>query len=374
MRYNRVMKINESKLERFFAEFEFASPYLLCCSDCESLDMGELLSLEENAEEEFKGLWLGYTESLGNPKLREEIAAMYPQCGADHVMVLAGAEEGIFLYMNALLEPGDHLIVQFPTYQSLYEIARGIGCDVTPWHQHPGTRWEVDIDFLARSITPKTKGVVINFPANPTGAMISKEEFQKIIEIADTHGLIVFSDEVYRYLEYDGNDRLPSMCDVYPRSVSLGVMSKSFGLPGLRIGWTVTKEKALFDKMAALKDFTTICCSGPSEFLSTLALRHKETILERNRKMVMSNLQLLESFFHRHSKRFDYIRPEAGPLAFPRLRFTEDADAFCMDLLEKTGVLLAPGSKFDYKKDHVRFGFGRKNMPEALQKLEDYFV
>lgn len=367
------MKINESKLERFFAVYEFSSPYLLCSSDCESFSMAELLGLEEGAEEEFKRMWLGYTESLGNPVLREEIASMYPDSGSDEVMVLAGAEEGIFLFMNALLQTGDHLIVQFPTYQSLYEIARGLGCNVTPWYQQPGSRWELDIDAIRSFITAKTKGLVINFPANPTGAMISKQDLHKIVEIADTHGLYIFSDEVYRYLEYNESDRLPAMCDIYPKSVSLGVMSKSFGLPGLRIGWTVTQDKVLFDRMAAMKDYTTICCSGPSEFLSILALRHKDTILERNRRIVKSNLQILESFFDRQCERFEFIKPGGGPLAFPRLKFTEDADAFCMDLLEKTGVLLAPGSKFDYKKNHVRFGFGRKNMPDALNRLEEYF-
>jgi aspartate/methionine/tyrosine aminotransferase len=366
------VKINDSKLERFFAEHEFTAPFLLCTSDCESLSVGDLFKMDESAGENFKNLWLGYTETLGDPRLREEISRLYTGAQPGDVMVCAGAEEGIFLFMNALLDPGDHLIVQFPAYQSLYEIANAIGCRVTRWHMDPGNGWNLDPGFLEDHITPQTRAIVINFPNNPTGAMISRQTQDEIITIARKHGTVIFSDEVYRYLEYDEKDRLPSMCDVYENGVSLGVMSKSFGLAGLRIGWLVTKHKPLFEQMAPLKDFTTICSSGPSEFLTTLALEHKDTLLERNRDIIKTNLKLLESFFTRFHDRFDWVKPTAGPLVFPKLNFTADAGAFCLDLLEKKGVLLAPSSMFNYDNRFVRIGFGRKNMPEALARLEEY--
>lgn len=366
------MKINDSKLERFFAKYEFSAPYLLCTSDCESFKVEDLFKLDKNAEKNFKKLWLGYTETLGNPSLREEISKLYQHSKPGHIIVCSGAEEGIFVFMNALLNPNHHVIVQVPCYQSLAEVAHAIGCKVTPWLMHPGNDWQLDMDFLEDNITANTKAIVVNFPHNPTGYLPPGATFNRIIDIAKQNDIFVFSDEVYRFLEYQKKDRLPAMCDVYDKGISLGVMSKSFGLPGLRIGWIVTRNQPLFDKIASYKDFTTICNSAPSEFLAILALKNKEFILNRNLEIINTNLEHLESFFSRHSHLFDWIRPDAGPLIFPRLIFTGDAEAFCLDLLEKKGVLLAPGNKFNYNNQHVRFGFGRKNMPRALEKLEEY--
>ena len=366
------MKINDFKLERFFAKYEFTAPYILCASDCESFKVEELFKLDENAEKDFKKLWLGYTESLGNPSLREEISKLYPHSEPEHTIVFSGAEEGIFAFMNALLDPKDHVIVQFPCYQSLTEVAHAIGCKVTKWSMDPENNWQLDMDFLEKNITANTKAIVVNFPHNPTGYLPSMAIFNRIVDIARQHDIFVFSDEVYRFLEYHEKDRLPAMCDVYDKGVSLGVMSKSFGLPGLRIGWIVTRDQELFNKIASYKDFTTICNSAPSEFMAILALKNKEFLLNRNLEIINTNLKHLESFFSRHSHLFDWIKPNAGPLIFPRLIFTQDAGAFCLDLLEKKGVLLVPGNQFNYSNQYIRLGFGRKNMPQALEKLEEY--
>lgn len=368
------MKLNDFKLERFFAKYEFNTPYLLCSSDCESFKVEELFDLDKNAEKDFKKLRLGYTEYPGSSALRFEISKLYTDSTPDDIIVFAGAEEGIFIFMNVLLEQGDNIIVQAPCYQSLYEVANAIGCNVYEWVMDAENNWELDIDSLRENITEKTKALVINFPNNPTGYTIPGEKLKKIIDITKQHDIFILSDEVYRFLEYKEEDRLPAVCDIYDKGVSLGVMSKSFGLPGLRIGWIVTKDKALYDKIASFKDFTTICTSAPSEFLAALALRHKEFILNRNLEIVKTNLRHLESFFEKHSNRFDWIKPKAGPLIFPKLTFTQDAEIFCLDLRKKKGVLVMPGNQFNYSNNHVRIGFGRENMPEALAKLEEYFI
>jgi aspartate/methionine/tyrosine aminotransferase len=233
------MRLKDFKLERFFAEYEFNTPYPLCTSDCESFSVEELLNLEENAEQELKKLRLGYTESLGNPELRHEISRLYTDTTPDDIIVLAGAEEGIFIFMNVLLEAGDQVIVQSPCYQPLYEVANAVGCQVTEWFMDPKNNWELDIGFLEKNITRHTKAIIVNFPNNPTGYTIPGKIFNEIIEIANRQNIFLFSDEVYRFLEYNEKDRLPAGCDIYERGVSLGVMSKSFGLPGLRIGWIV---------------------------------------------------------------------------------------------------------------------------------------
>ncbi len=366
------MKINNFKLERFFAKYEFKAPYILCSSDCESLTIKELLSLEKNSGNELDNVWLGYTESQGSHVLRKEITRLYENIHPDNTIVFAGAEEGIFAFMNSVLTEGDHIIAQFPAYQSLYEIANAIGCEVTKWVTNDKNKWELDINFLKKNIKKNTKAIIINCPHNPTGYLMSKEKFRKIISIAKDNNIYLFSDEVYRYSEYNARNMLPAACDAYEKGVSLGVMSKTFGLAGLRIGWIATKDKKLLNDLATFKDYTTICSSAPSEFLSIIALRNKKKLIERNINIIQSNLKLLDKFFKKYKNLFEWVKPKAGTIAFPRIKFDKTAEGFCMDLLNKKGVLLLPGNLYDYDNKHFRIAFGRKNMPQALGKLEEY--
>lgn len=366
------MKIKEFKLERFFARYEFSAPYLLCSSDCESFTVKELLQLKENSEEELKNLWLGYTESQGSPILRKEISRLYEKTGPEEIIVFAGAQEGIFIFMNVLLNKGDHIIVQFPAYQSLFEIANSIGCEITRWEMKHEDKWELNINFLEENIKKNTKLIVINTPHNPTGYSIPPEKYRKIIDLAKKNDIHIFSDEVYKFLEYDEKTRLPAMCDLYDKGFSLGVMSKAFGLAGLRVGWIGTRDKEILLKLASFKDFTSICNSVPGEFLSALALRNKEIILKRNMKIIKNNLILLDEFFDKYSTLFEWVRPKASSIAFPRIKFNKNAEDFCMELVKEKGVLLLPGTKYDFGDKHFRTGFGRKNMAEALKKLEEY--
>lgn len=366
------MKIRPFKLERFFAKYEFKAPYLLSVSDCESFTVQEILSLEPGAAEAFGRHWLGYTESPGALELRQEITGLYTTIEPDQVLVHAGAEDAIFSFMNVALEPGDHLIAHFPCYQSLAEIASAIGCEVTLWEAREEDGWELDLNFLTNAIKPNTRAIVINSPHNPTGYLMSREKFKAIIEIAREHDLLLFSDEVYRFLEYRETDRLPAACDLYDKAVSLGVMSKTFGLPGLRIGWVATRNEELYRGMAAFKDYTSLCNSAPSEFLAMLALRHKEKLVERNKAIALENLALLNPFFQRYSAIFNWQPPKAGVIAFPSLRLKRDVEEFCLDLVEKKGVLLLPGNYYDFGNKNFRVGFGRKNMPLSLAKLDEY--
>lgn len=367
------MQIPVFRLERYFARYEFSSPHLLCCSDCESFSVGEILEMEPGAAGKFNDLRLGYTESTGDPALRKEIALLYDEIDPEQVLVHSGAEEAIFIFMNAVLEKGDHVIVHWPCYQSLADVADSIGCDVTKWETREENQWALDIDFLKDTIKENTKAVVINCPHNPTGYIMPGEYFSEINRLSQEHGFIIFSDEVYRYLEYDESDRVPSFCDANDKAVSLGVMSKTFGLPGLRIGWIATKNKAIYDKMACFKDYTTICNSAPGEFLSFLSLRYKEQLLNRNREIIAGNLELLNQFFEKYRDIFNWQMPKAGPIAFPSLRGNESAEEFCENLVRDSGVLLMPGSLYGplYMKN-FRIGFGRKNLPECIQQLELY--
>lgn len=367
------MKLKPFRLERYFAEYEFTAPYLLCCSDCESLSVGDLLKLEENAREELSSLWLGYTESLGSPELRTEIASLYEKISSAQVLVHAGAEEAIFNFMNVVLAAGDQVVVHAPHYQSLGEVARGIGAEVKVWKGDHTHGWGLDLQLLKEKLTDRTKVVVVNFPHNPTGYLPDPDLMYELSKLSDAQGFIVFSDEVYRGLEYDPTQRLPSFADINERGISLGVMSKTYGLAGLRIGWVTTRNQELLNTLAAFKDYTTICNSAPSEFLAMLALRHRKPIVERNLEIIRENLQMLRSFFSRHQDIFSWDEPKAGPIAFPRY-LGVSVDQFCDELVRSTGVLLLPGTVYGDGNNRFRVGFGRRNMVDGLQKLEQFLA
>lgn len=374
------MPLPPFRLERFFDRYEFSVEHLLCASDCESWTVAELLALEPGARDRFLDLRLGYTESAGAPDLRREIAGLYDTVEPDDVLVFSGGEEAVYALMQAALAPGDRLFVHFPAYQSLHEVARGRGSEVVLWRAREENGWALDPAFLrwqllqrgGRSDGGRSGAVVVNCPHNPTGYLMDRSEFQELAELCEEERLLLISDEVYRLLEYRDEDRLPAACDLDGTAASLGVMSKSFGLPGLRIGWVATRNRPLLERLAGIKDYLTICSSAPSEHLATLALRHRETLLARNREIVAANLRLLDDFMVRHGDRFEWVPPRGGPLAYPALRGDEGANAFCNRILEASGVLLMPASLFDdCDHRHVRIGFGRKSFPQGLARLDE---
>lgn len=367
------MKIAPFKLERYFARWEFAVDYMLSGSDMESYRMSDLLVL---ADDESRRLWddlaLCYTEAPGHPLLRAEIASLYEGIAPEQVLTFAGAEEGIFALVNVLLGPGDHAVVTWPAYQSLYSIAEATGAEVTLLELQEAEGWRLDIDALRSALRPNTRLIVVNSPHNPTGTLLERETFDALIALTEEAGITLLSDEVYRWLEHDPAMRLPAAAERSARAISVGVMSKAFGLAGLRVGWLVCQDMELLAKVAAFKDYTTICNSAPSEILSLIALRAKDTILTRNRGIVLENLALLDSFFARHNDLFSWVRPAAGCIAFPKLHDTMPIDWFTEALIEEEGVLLLPGTAYDHDGNNFRIGFGRLNFPEGLERVERF--
>jgi aspartate/methionine/tyrosine aminotransferase len=365
------MQLSPFKLERFFAKYEFNTEFLLCSSDCESVSIADLLAMEEGAAGKFQNVWLGYTESLGSPTLRKEISGMYSTTQPEDVLVFTGANEAIYLFMMAALKENDHIIVHAPHYQALSEVAKGIGCMVSPWRAREENAWGLDMDELRHLMRPSTKAIIVNLPHNPTGYLMPRSDFDDLNKFVQENGLLLFSDEVYRESEYDLVDRLPAAVDYGPHAVSLGVTSKTYGLAGLRIGWIATKNRDLYSKISSLKDYTTICNSAPSEFLAELAMRNRTKLAERNLQIIKNNLTVMDEFFARNSSLFTWHRPKAGSMGFPKL-LTGDIETFCDDLVKKAGVLLLPGSMYDETNNHFRLGLGRKNLPQAVERLEDY--
>jgi aspartate/methionine/tyrosine aminotransferase len=366
------MRIPTFELERYFAAHEFSVRYLLSASDCEALRLSEVLDL---ADPEMLQLWedlsLGYTESQGHPLLRREVAGLYRSVHPNEVLV-AAPEEAIFIAMNSLLSHDDHVVVIAPAYQSLHEVASSLGCRVTRWPiELHGSSWRLDSNRLVDLCTPDTRLIVLNFPHNPTGYLPEPEVLNEIVRIAAQREVPIFSDEMYRLLELDERSRLPSLIDVYDRSIVLSGLSKTFALPGLRIGWLVTKDRRLLDRCAGFKDYTTICSSAPSEILAITALRAAGQIVERNLRIISGNLELIEGVCARHPGMFQWIPPLAGSVAFPRLLGNLPVRAFCEDLLRR-GVMIVPGDIFGWAGNHFRVGLGRASLPQALEQVEGY--
>jgi len=361
-------------IEVFFSKWEFTARYLLCSSDIESMALNDLVAMAEPADRErWERLWLGYTETYGAPSLRDTIATTYDRIARADVLCFAGAEEGIFAAVHAILGPEDHAVVVLPNYQSAESLPASI-CDTTGVALDPNRNWDLDLDQLRDAIRPNTRLLYINFPNNPTGKVISRETLAAIVEIARARGIYLLSDEVYRLVERRPELTLPQVADLYERGLSLGVMSKAYGLPGLRIGWIACQDHALLQKMERVKHYTTICSSGPSELLSEIALKARERILARNRALIARNLALLESFFREHSSIFDWYLPDGGCVGYPRYLGADGVEAFTQRLVEESGVLLLPSSIFRSElgpvpTDRFRIGYGRANMQEALGAL-----
>ncbi|MBI2781723.1 MAG: aminotransferase class I/II-fold pyridoxal phosphate-dependent enzyme [Chloroflexi bacterium] len=369
------MRLADFALERYFARWEFAVQHVLCASDVEGWPMGELLALaDDEARAMWEGLSLGYTESTGHPLLRREISTLYESVEAEHVLVFAGAEEAIFCLMSTSLQEGNHVIVTWPGYQSLYEVARAAGATVSLHALREEDGWSLDVDRLVRSFRPETRMVVVNAPHNPTGMLPAEGEWRRLASECAAAGIRLVADEVYRFLEHDGSRTLPAGADIDERAVSIGVMSKSFAMAGLRIGWLATRDRAVLDRCARMKDYTTICSSAPSEVLALIGLRARERVLARSRSIVAANLAVLDDFFDRRSDAFTWVRPRGGSTGFPKLvpagPAGSSADAFAARLVEETGVLLLPSTAFGSGDSHFRIGLGRTDLPEAIAKLD----
>ncbi|MCP4900564.1 MAG: aminotransferase class I/II-fold pyridoxal phosphate-dependent enzyme [bacterium] len=366
------MKIEPFSLERYFAKHEFSARYLLSCSDCEALTLAELL---EMADEEAAALWqnlkLAYTESSGHPLLREAISGIYDGIRPDDTLVVV-PEEGIFLLMNALLSPGDRIVCTYPAYQSLYEIARSLGCEVTTWEPNEENGWHFDPEQLGRLLKKPTKLVVVNFPHNPTGFVPTKDEYLEMVRLVEKSGAYLLSDEMYRLLELEPNTTLPAGCEVYERAMSLFGLSKSFGLPGLRLGWVASHDAEVLEQMASLKDYTTICGSAPSEILALIAVRNRKKIVAAQISRARRNLKHLEQFIGNHEDYFSLNWPRGGSICLARLLAAQDSMSFCEDLVEQAGIMLVPSRMFHFGDSHVRFGFGRESFPTVLDHFAEY--
>lgn len=369
----------EFRLETHFSKWEFKARYHLTASDAESMSMRELLALATPEEREaFEGLWLGYTETFGAPDLREAIAATFERQGADDILCFAGASEGIFAANMVILDRDSHAIVVTPNYQSHETLPVAI-CQATGIPLDPDDGWSLDIDRVAAAIRPNTRLVTINFPHNPTGAILSLDRYHALIELCRKHGIYILHDEIFNGLGPTGTEHLPFVADIYERGLSLNVVSKSYGLPGLRIGWIACADRNLINRMERMKHYLSICNSGPSERLAKIAVNNRNKLLSRNCAIVDENLPKWEALFRRYPDLFDWRRPDGSCMAFPRYKGPEGVEQFTRSLVEESGVLLLPGTVYkselsETPPDRFRIGLGRRGLDEGLAALEAHLV
>ncbi|MFE7311619.1 aminotransferase class I/II-fold pyridoxal phosphate-dependent enzyme [Streptomyces sp. NPDC057555] len=372
-----MTQLPDFRLETYFSRWEFVARHHMTASDMQTMGLGELLTLADDQDRAaFENMSLGYTTPRGDPALREAIARSYERADADDVICFAGAEEALYIAMNVLLGAGDHAVVVTPNYQAAETVPLSL-CEVTGVALDPDNDWDLDLDQIKAAIRPNTRVVSVNFPNNPTGKVISVAAFAELARLCDEHGIHLFSDEVYRGLERDPARTLPQAADLSARGLSLNVTSKALGLPGLRIGWLVCRDRALIDRLERAKHYTTICNSGPSEILARIALKARTTILDRNRALLTRNQPVFDAFFAEFPDTFEWQAPDGGCVAFPRYLGPEGVEEFCTRLVEEAGIFLLPAGIYRSEltptpTDRFRIGIGRADPEEGVAALTQW--
>jgi aspartate/methionine/tyrosine aminotransferase len=276
--------------------------------------------------------------------------------------------------------PGDHAIVTVPNYQSTESVLLAAGAEVDGLLlREDGGDWRLHLDDLEELLRPTTRLVVVNLPNNPTGALPDRETFARLVELCEEREVRLFSDEVHRGLELDRARTLPQAADLSPTALSLNVMSKSYGLPGLRVGWLACRDRALLERLERRKHYTTICGSAPSELLATIALRHGDAIQSRNRAIVAANLPRFDAFFARWPELFEWRRPQGSCVCYPRYLGADGVERLCSELVDQAGVLLLPASIFrsdvaQAPTDRFRIGVGRRDPEPGLAAFDDFLL
>lgn len=368
------MKIRDFGVEMWMAKYENDAVYNIAETCVASITVDELLTManmKAEAFEKISQMKMTYGAIEGSNDLRNEISKLYKAVEVDNITVTHGTIGANSLVYDVLVEPGDHVISVLPTYQQHYSIPESLGAtvDILP------LRWENEflpnIDELKSLIKPNTKMISINNPNNPTGAVIGSDLLSKIVEVARSVDAYILCDEVYRGLDHE-EGFTPSIVDLYEKGISTGSLSKTYSLAGLRIGWVVG-PKDLIVNANKRRDYNIISCGMIDDYLATIALKNKSKILERSLSIVRTNVEIIDKWV-KNSKHVDYIRPKGGTTAF--LKYSRDvkSETLCKDILEKTGVMLVPGTALDME-GYLRVGYANSTevLTEGLARLQKYF-
>ena len=364
------MRPKDFLLETYFDEHEFSTPFFFCTTDCEALTLRELLAIETGAREKF--LNLSMHENGYEAELKETVAGLYKNVGKEGVRICTGGEDGIIKFLYSYLNPGDHVIVDFPTYQSLYEIPRAIGCDISFWKQYvEDGEWRIDISELKKMIGNNTKMIILCAPSNPTGKSYSVEDMNEIISIAREKNICIFADEMLKGMELDYQSK-PWFADLYENAVSLGGVTKSLRLSGLRIAWLATQNKTVIQQIEKKGPYKMENEYGISAFLASLAIRHREEIEKANIDVLNKNIAFSKEFFQKYADYIQELAPNDGSVALHRIHTEESSAEFCKMLVDEKQAVLLPGEAFELEGKYIHMGYGKANFKDCMKQFDDF--
>lgn len=370
------MNIKPFAVEEWMNAYETGAKYNIAETCVDSISLDELFELSGTHKESFLNKLcarrLTYGAIEGSSDLKEGIASLYRTMAPQEIVPTHGASGGNHHVFYSLINPGDKVISIMPSYQQLYSIPVSLGADVKIMHLKKENGYLPDVDELKKLAEGGVKMICLNNPNNPTGALIPEEILQKVIRIARDFDAYLLVDEVYRHL-IQSDDWQPSIVDMYEKGISTSSMSKVFSLAGVRLGWIATHDKDALKQMWSHRDYNLISCGMIDDAIAALALKSKEAILKRNKKIIRENLAVLDEWIEKEP-RLSYVKPEAGTTALVYYDFPVDSYTLCRQMYDACGAFVTPGDCFD-EPCSMRIGYAadRDTLEKGLKAMSSFF-
>ena len=371
------MKIKPFAVEEWMNAWEVGAKYNIAETCVDSISMNELFELTGEDETEFLNRLcarrLSYGDIEGLPEFRKGVCGLYKTLNIENIVPTHGASGANHHVFYSLISPGDRVVSIMPTYQQLYSIPESYGADVQILHLSKENNYLPDLEKLRRLVTPETKMICINNPNNPTGALMSEQMLREIVEIARSADAWILCDEVYRHLSQE-DDWCPSIVDLYEKGISVSSMSKVFSLAGLRLGWIATHDMSVVKSCLSHRDYNLVSCGVFDEMLAAAALKHSDKLLERSRKIVRENLQILDDWVS-SEPHVSYVKPQAGTTALVYYDLDISSYEFCEEMYKKTGAFVTPGDCFEVPHSmRIGYAYGKQDLIDGLKAISEYIA
>ena len=371
------MKIKPFAVEEWMNAWEVGAKYNIAETCVDSISMNELFELTGEDKTEFLNRLcarrLSYGDIEGLPEFRKGVCGLYKALNIENIVPTHGASGANHHVFYSLISPGDRVVSIMPTYQQLYSIPESYGADVQILHLSKENNYLPDLEKLRRLVTPKTKMICINNPNNPTGALMSEQMLREIVEIARSADAWILCDEVYRHLSQE-DGWCPSIVDLYEKGISVSSMSKVFSLAGLRLGWIATHDMSVVKSCLSHRDYNLVSCGVFDEMLAAAALKHRDKLLERSRKIVRENLQILDDWVG-SEPHVSYVKPKAGTTALVYYDLDISSYEFCEEMYKKTGAFVTPGDCFEVPHSmRIGYAYGKQDLIDGLKAISEYIA
>lgn len=371
------MKIKPFAVEEWMNAWEVGAKYNIAETCVDSISMNDLFELTGEDKTEFLNRLcarrLSYGDIEGLPEFRKGVCGLYKTLNIENIVPTHGASGANHHVFYSLISPGDRVVSIMPTYQQLYSIPESYGADVQILHLSKENNYLPDLEKLRRLVTPKTKMICINNPNNPTGALMSEQMLREIVEIARSADAWILCDEVYRHLSQE-DGWCPSIVDLYEKGISVSSMSKVFSLAGLRLGWIATHDMSVVKSCLSHRDYNLVSCGVFDEMLAAAALKHRDKLLERSRKIVRENLQILDNWVS-SEPHVSYVKPKAGTTALVYYDLDISSYEFCEEMYKKTGAFVTPGDCFEVPHSmRIGYAYGKQDLIDGLKAISEYIA